>query len=1208
MSTVNDISELLSAATALSLEKEKQVKTAMGGMAVPFIANQGQVHQKVAFYANTFGGTVFVTKNGEIVYSLPNNAATENNTKPAFILKEGLKKKTDNHKKTEITGVALRERFSGATITQIKSAPGRVGTVNYFIGSNKDKWKRNIPSHETISFGDIYDSIELRLRAYSENVEKLFHVRPGGDHKKIQVVMEGMQSMRVMAGGELELQTELGAVRFTAPVAYQETGDERKYIDVAYQVKGNSYGFTVGKYDHNRELVIDPLLASTFFGSTNAGGGGDEQTPAIALTDSGAVYITGETTSNGFPIISGAYDAIPNSPGIISDIFISRLSADLSTLEASTFLGGTGRESWPDIAIDTSGDIIIVGTTGSIDFPVTTGAYDTSHNGKTDVFVFRLSADLSSLTASTFLGGSDDDNMPSIGINASGRIYIAGTTHSTDFPATSGAYSETLNGSNYYDVFISRLSADLSSLEASTFIGGTSSEFNSAIAIDVSGEILVSGRTYSSDFPTTSGAFDTTHNDKQDIYISRLPADLTSLAASTLLGGADDELNPDIAIDSSGDLIISGQTKSVNFPTTIGVYDPSHNGNIDIFISRLPADLSSLTASTFLGGMSYDQSPSIRIDPCGRIYIGGITMSDDFPTTVNGYDPTHNYYFYDIFLARMSADLSNLEASTYLGGTGSDFHATIEVAPCGWVYVCGATNSPGDFPVTSDAYDPTYNGEIDIIVSRLSPDLSCLDASTFLGGSPADDSVSVAVDGNNKVYVTGLTNSSDFPTTLGAYDTTTDMPLSRDVFVSRLSADLQSLEASTFLGGNNNEDVPTIGIGPFGNIFISGMASTGFPSTDGAYDTTYNGGWDIFVSRLSPDLNDLTASTFLGGTGSEYSPSIGINAAGEIYVSGDTHSVDFPSTGEAYSPMFNGVWDVFVAKLSNDLSSLTAATYIGGSGSENDPVLAVGANGDVYVAGDTMSNDFPVTDNAYAPTWSWGAIFISRLSADLSSLTASTYFGHKIDRNSASIAISPSGEVFVSGLTFSSDFPTTAGAYDTTHNGSDIIIEWSDDLFISKLSADLSSLIASTFLGGSSDEMSPAIKIDTSGRIYVSGETTSNDFPTSAGNYDQTYNGNIDIFVSRLSADLSRLDASTYLGGSADDYFQGMALGLTDEVVLVGRTLSINFPTTISAFERNNSKADSLFVSKFAFSLDDSDFPWHLFIPAILSSQPGTGK
>ena len=191
------------AAPLLTPQKKKEIRTSLRGMTVPFIANNGQVDKEVAFHANTFGGTVFVTRTGEIVYSLPAEAAKSENKKAS--------------------GLVVRERLKEAKPAEVKGVGKPDGTANYFIGKDKTNWKRDIPSFEAISFGEIYQGIELRLRAYGENVEKLFHVHPGADYKRIQVGMEGIDSLRVLGSGELEVQSPIGSVRFTSPVAYQET-------------------------------------------------------------------------------------------------------------------------------------------------------------------------------------------------------------------------------------------------------------------------------------------------------------------------------------------------------------------------------------------------------------------------------------------------------------------------------------------------------------------------------------------------------------------------------------------------------------------------------------------------------------------------------------------------------------------------------------------------------------------------------------------------------------------------------------------------------------------------------------------------------------------------------------------------------------------------------------------------------------------------
>ena len=372
--------------------------------------------------------------------------------------------------------------------------------------------------------------------------------------------------------------------------------------------------------------------------------------------------------------------------------------------------------------------------------------------------------------------------------------------------------------------------------------------------------------------------------------------------------------------------------------------------------------------------------------------------------------------------------------------------------------------------------------------------------------------------------MTGHTYSSDFPTTSDAYDDTHDGYYS-DAFISKLDSNLQTLLASTFLGGERNDDAYAIAVADNGDIYVAGMTeSSDFPTTTGAYDETYNGQYDAFISKLDSSLQTLLASTFLGANvvdGSQYDGeiilSIAIADSGDVYVTGFTESSDFPTTTGAYDETYNGNRDVFVSRLDSELQTLLASTFLGGNEGESESAtsIAINNNGDVYATGYTGSSDFPTTPDAYDETYNGQYdAFISRLDSSLQTLLASTFLGGSSDDHTCSMAIDNSGSVYVTGFTYSPDFPTTPGDHDETYNGV-------PDAFISKLDSDLQTLLASTFLGGSDYDVSNGIALADRGDVYVAGYTESFNFPTTPGAYNETHNGQSDAFISKLDSDLS---------------------------------------------------------------------------------------
>ena len=790
---------LTSRSAVMDKPSKEDVAHKMQSIQMPFVANNGQVDKQVKFYAKTFGGTVFVTKDGEIVYSLPNNSSDVETQclaspmhSPSGIspLKRGdqgvcktattLNDMKETHPRPLLLegrpGISLREEFVGAKVNEIQGEDASVTKVNYFKGNDPSQWKTNISTYDVVSLGEVYDGIELKLKAYGNNVEKLFCVKSGANPDQIKISLSGLQPSRnppplspsvrgtgscpPLAGaggglgarglwvnehGELVAETELGAVKFTKPVAYQEINGKRVDVEVEYVIRdrepssvqqtdtdnghdSRSYCFTVASYDKSQDLIIDPLLASTFLGGSN-----DDYGDSIAIDTSGNVYVTGYTYSTDFPTTSGAYDTSQNGA---TDVFVSKLDSGLTSLLASTFLGGSGLDYGVSLAIDTSGNVYVTGYTYySSDFPTTSGAYDTSFNsGYYDAFVLKLDSGLISLLASTYLGGSGGDYAWSLALDTGGNVYVTGETSSTDFPTTSGAYDTSYNGN--YDVFISKLDSGLTSLLASTYLGGSGQDFGQSLTLDTSGNVYVAGSAFSSNFPTTIGAYDTTFNGGDydvDVFVSKLDGGLTSLLASTYLGGSGYDEGYYLALDTSGNVYATGRTYSSDFPTTSGAYDTSRNVNWDVFVSKLDGGLTSLLASTYLGGSGYDGSEdgihgySLVLDTGGNVYVAGYTESTDFPTTSGAYDTSYNSGSSsggDVFVSKLNGGLTSLLASTFLGGSNGDSGNSIAIDKSGNVYVTGYTYST-DFPTTSGAYDTSFNGgTYDVFISKLDSNLS----------------------------------------------------------------------------------------------------------------------------------------------------------------------------------------------------------------------------------------------------------------------------------------------------------------------------------------------------------------------------------------------------------------------------------------------------------------------------------------------------
>ena len=460
--------------------------------------------------------------------------------------------------------------------------------------------------------------------------------------------------------------------------------------------------------------------------------------------------------------------------------------------------------------------------------------------------------------------------------------------------------------------------------------------------------------------------------------------------------------------------------------------------------------------------------------------------------------------------------------------------------------------------------------------------------STYLGGSAEDEGGGIAVDTSGNAYVTGETHSSNFPTTSGAFNTT--LKGGEDVFITKLNAAGSAVLYSTYLGGNGGEIGRGIAVDAAGNAYVSGITSSAdFPVTPGAFQTTYGGNEDAFVSKLNAAGSVLIYSTYLGGSAPDGDfdgggGNIAIDAAGNAYVTGETISPNFPTTSGAFQPRPGpgAVQDAFVSKLNATGSALVYSTYLGSADTAGFGI-AVDAVGNAYVAGFTNSA-FPTTPGAFSEG---GNGLIIKLNASGSALVyAARLKGYEV---CSGIAVDAAGNAYVTGHTTASDFPTTQGAFQTVCGGcsSAGVV---GDAFVTKLNPSGSTLVYSTFLGGTSDEGGNGIAIDAAGNTYISGSTVSSNFPTTKDAFQTTFGGSGgsgDAFFSKLNAAGSGLLYSTYLGGNNIDNSNGIAVDAGGGAYVAGYSFSSNFPTTTGAFQTAFHGTVDAFISKFSFSSAD---------------------
>jgi len=680
---------------------------AIPSLQIPFITNTGQVSDEVKYYARTFGGTLYVTKKGDMVYVL---SKTVKEIKPKT-------EKYPHQKNRKTERIVLKERLLNAKKTEPQGMEKEDTRINCFIGS-RSQWRVDIPAFKRVSLGRVYQGIDLSLTAHGKRLEKVFTVHPDGRVRDIRLGIDVATSLRVNAGGELEVDLEDGTdtVKFSRPIAFQEIWGRRRHVHVSYDVAGTAYGFRVGEYDRSRPLVIDPVLSY----STYLGGGGKDRGYEIAVDEFENVYITGNTESADFPAMN-AYQGT-HASGAKHDAFVTKLdtSGQVTSSTYSTYLGGTEDDRGYGIAVDHSGNAYITGYTKSPDFPMV-NAMQPIHAGNNDVFLTKLdeSGQLGGVsTFSTYVGGNNDDRGNGIAVSPSGNtVYITGQTNSNNFPLK----NEQQTNQGDWDAFVTLLDISGQSIY-STYLGGGNKDYGYGIAVEGSGNtVYVTGATESWDFPTMNPDPELFRGDGYDAFVTKLDdsGQITTSTFSTYLGGwrffgSCDDVGRHIAVDDLKNVYIAGDTECWSFPT-MNAYQQSLDGDYDAFVTKLDpsGQLTASTFSTFLGGTDDDVGYGIAVCCSGEVYITGYTQSANFPV-LNAYQESHGGGTYDAFVTKFS-DSGDVIYSTYFGGDQDDYGRGIAVHT-GNAYFTGETES-ADLPI-ENAYQGSNAGQIDAFVGK----------------------------------------------------------------------------------------------------------------------------------------------------------------------------------------------------------------------------------------------------------------------------------------------------------------------------------------------------------------------------------------------------------------------------------------------------------------------------------------------------------
>jgi hypothetical protein len=800
--------------TQPEVARAQQAAVRYGQLPLTFEANQGQTAGQVKFLSRGKGYTAFLTGNGMILSLRPSqgSARQPNANNPATAAAQA----------PTVLQFTLVGAAANPTVVGEDLQPGK---VNYFIGNDPTKWQTNIATYGKIRYHNVYPGIDMVYYGNHRQLEYDFAVAPGADPNQIQFAIAGANSISLDSSGNLVLDTGNGDLHFERPMIYQESNGVRVPVPGAYVMKDATHiGFSVSAIDPTKPTVIDPVLVYASY----LGGAGDDVATGVAVDSTGSVYLAGYTDSTDFPIAT-----LGSLPPGNTHVFVSKFDPSGSNLVYSDYLGGNNYEYGFALTINSADEVYVTGSTASSNFPVV-NAYDSTYPGSFNIFLTEISADGSTLLYSTYFGGNGSDLPSSIVLDSSSDVLIAGNTTSTNFPV-SNAYQSTVSANqggvfgNYG--FLSKFTPDGSALVYSTyFAGNTNVSYNcggtpcwsspysgiNGLAVDAGGNAYVGGTTNTYNFPTTSNTYQTSNSAPENgtvAFVSKFSSSGT-LTYSTYFyesSGAMTAVNG-IAVDSSGSAYVTGTAFSDGtFPlTTTAICDPSVYGeNCEFsFVTKFNSTASSLLYSTFLGPYNLSTPVAIALDANDDAYILGSTNSTTFQL-VNGIEGF------------------STEGTQYV--VGSDY---------------------------------------DILLVEIDPAAASQLFATYLGGSGNNTAGAMVLDASANIYVTGSTDSIDFPVSQGSFQEI--IGGNTDAFIAKVSPAVApavslmplTLEyASQTIGTSVSQTVLLRNMGSTTLTISSITTSTGFTQTNDCGSSVPAAGTCTLSVTFSPSAVGSDAGT-----------------------------------------------------------------------------------------------------------------------------------------------------------------------------------------------------------------------------------------------------------------------------------------------------------------------------------------------------------
>jgi photosystem II stability/assembly factor-like uncharacterized protein len=965
---------------------------ALTGLSLSFEENRGQTDSRARFVTRSGGRSVFFCKD-DVVFGFrspraarplaPNTEPLLESARPNGVEAEAIS--------PESARVSLKLRGANRQ-PRIEGLGPITKKTHYFTGNDPKKWLTNVPQYERVVYRNVYPGVELVFYGSGRDLEYDFILKPGARPDSIRMLFNGVERIRLDASGDLILTTSAGELCQRRPQTYQGSGKSRTEIPSRYVLLASKeVGIAVGSYDRRRTLVIDPvLLYSTFLGGSQF-----DTINGVAADSSGNAWVTGSTQSFDFPTTGG-----PLARG--GDAFVARLNATGTALLFSAYLAGSSQDDASKIAIDPQGNAYIVGTTFSPNFP-TMGAIQPLR-GPSDAFITKLSPS-GALIYSTFLGGTVTEAGNGIAVTASGIAVVTGSTQSSNFPLVNPA-QPVFGGGPASDAFVARLAANGGSLLYSTYLGGNAGDFGNSIAIDAAGNLYIAGQTNSLNFPAVN-AFH------------------PEFKGSSIYKSMDASVN---WLETRNGLPPSAQVNSI-------VFDPSNAATV--FAGTTRGVFKSLDGGENWTASSTNLTNAIAIDPQKptTIYAGGI------PGMLKSIDGGSTWAILPALPATVNAIVIDpLQPSRVFAGTSSGLWLSINGGAT-WDRLASLVISSS---VRRLAIDPNTPSTMFASLS------SGIIRSTDSGGSWSELATPSGLQSFGAI-VTAATSPTTVcaagPAFYGAItstdggDTWTQSTVGwNGLTATSLAFDPQTpttVYAGGFGGVRKSVDSgQTWDTMNAGLVNLSVLAVAVDPSTASSVVAGCQASSDGFVAKIAPGGPTFFYSTYLGGSGSDRTTGIAVDAANNAYVTGFTSSPDYPTLNPIPIPATTP-GHAFVTKFNPGGNTLGYSTLIGGSVGEIGFAIAVDGSGSVVLSGVTTSPDFPVVGAISSYSGGQDA-FVTRLSPLGSAIAFSRYLGGApgptaIGSDAAtSVALDNTGSIYVVGNTTSRDFPITPGAFRTT--------------------------------------------------------------------------------------------------------------------------------------------------------------------------------